>query len=71
MDLGDSLRPEGERDQTGRLIEHPRDPDVVTRGDRSEERQQRIVEVIGSRTWLHHSYRLSKSGARVLWTGLD
>ena len=54
--------PKGKRDQTGRLIEHSRDPDVVTRGDRGEEREQRIIEVIGSPTWLHHRYRLSNLG---------
>jgi len=38
--------PKGTRDQSGCLIEHSRDPDVVTRGDRGEEREQGIVEVI-------------------------
>ena len=54
--------PKGKRDQAGRLIEHSRDPDVVTRGDRGEEREQRIIEVIGSPNWLHHRYRLSNLG---------
>ena len=33
------------------LIKHSRDPDVVTGGDRSEERKQRtVVELVGSPT---------------------
>jgi len=41
------------------LIEHSRDPDVVTGGDRSEERKQRtVVELAGSATCLRHEYRL-------------
>jgi hypothetical protein len=63
--------PKGKRDQIGRLIEQSLDPDVVMRGDRSEEPQQRIIEGIGSRTWLHHRQRLSKFGARALWSGLE
>ena len=54
--------PKGTRDQGGRLIEHSRGPAVVTRGDRGEEREQRIIEVMGSPTWLHHRYRLSNLG---------
>ena len=54
--------PKGTHDQTGRLIEHSRDPAVVTRSDRGEERKQGIVQVIGSPTWLHHRYRLSNLG---------
>ena len=50
--------PKGSRDQTGRLIKHARDLDVVTRGDGGEELAQRMIEVIGSPTWLHHRYRL-------------
>ena len=41
------------------LIEHSHDPDVVSGGDRSEERTQRtVVELVGSPTCLHHEYRL-------------
>jgi len=41
------------------LIEHSRDPDVVTGGDRSEERKQRtVVELVGSPASLRHEYRL-------------
>jgi len=52
----------GRRAQAGRLIEHSRDTDVVTRGDRGEEREQRIIDFIGSPTWLRHRYRLSNLG---------
>jgi hypothetical protein len=41
------------------LIEHSHDPDVVSGGDRSEERKQRtVVELVGSPTCLRHEYRL-------------
>ena len=51
--------PKERRNQTGRLIEHSRDLDVVTRGDRGEEREQRTIDVIGSSAWPGHRYRLS------------
>jgi len=50
--------PNGSRDQTGHLIEQSRNADVVMRGDRCEEREQHIIYVIGSSTWLRHRYRL-------------
>jgi hypothetical protein len=59
--------PKGTRNQTLRLIEHSRDPDVITRGDRGEEREQGVVDVIGFPTWLHHPYRLSSLGSQSLY----
>jgi hypothetical protein len=53
----------GKRDQTGRLIEHSRDTDVVTRGDRGKEHEQGIVGVIRSPNWFHHRDRLSYLGS--------
>lgn len=57
--------PEGKRDQTGRLIEHSHGTDVVMRGDRAEEREQGILEVIGSPIWTHHRYRMPNLGRHV------
>jgi hypothetical protein len=51
--------PKGSRDQTGRLVKHARDRDVIMRGDRGEERAHRLIDGIGSRTWLHYRYRLA------------
>lgn len=55
--------PKGNRDQSGCVMELSRDPDMVTRGDRGEEREQRIIGVIGSPTWLYHHYRVSNLGS--------
>jgi len=54
--------PKGIGDQTRRLVEHSRDPDVVMRGNRGKEREQGNVEVIDSSTCPHHRYRLSDLG---------
>jgi hypothetical protein len=50
------------------LIEHSRNPGVVTGGDRSEERKQRtVVELAGSPTCLRHEYRLPDLERRRSW----
>jgi hypothetical protein len=52
------------------VIEHSRDPDVVTGGDRSEERKQRtVVELVGSPTCLRHEYRLPDLERGRSWAG--
>src|SRR6516164_2321875 len=45
--------------QARRFIKHSLDPDVITGGDRNEEREQcTIVDFVGSPICLRHGYRL-------------